>query len=194
MKKGNQENRKRPGSVRIIGGKWRGRRLSVRDLPGLRPSGDRGRETLFNWLQAHVHGAVCVDLFAGSGALGLEAASRGAAEVILVEKLRLAVRDIRESLEMLNADRVTIVESDARQWLDSCPAQSLDIAFVDPPFGLRLESQVMELIRIRDCIRPGGFVYIETARDAPAIIAGAGWEVAREKTVGEVHLLLLKKL
>jgi len=168
--------------------------LSVRDLPGLRPSGDRGRETLFNWLQAHVHGAVCVDLFAGSGALGLEAASRGAAEVILVEKLRLAVRDIRESLEMLNADRVTIVESDARQWLDSCPAQSLDIAFVDPPFGLRLESQVMELIRIRDCIRPGGFVYIETARDAPAIMAGPGWETAREKTVGEVRLLLLKKL
>jgi len=138
MKKGNQEKRKRPGSVRIIGGKWRGRRLPVRDLPGLRPSGDRSRETLFNWLQAHVHGAVCVDLFAGSGALGLEAASRGAAKVILVEKLSVAALDLRDVLLALKADQVTVVESDALQWLQSCPAQSLDIAFVDPPFGLHL--------------------------------------------------------
>ena len=194
MKKGNQENRKRPGSVRIIGGEWRGRRLPVRDLPGLRPSGDRSRETLFNWLQAHVHGAVCVDLFAGSGALGLEAASRGAAEVILVEKLSVAAQDLREVLLALKADQVTVVESDALQWLQSCPAQSLDIAFVDPPFGLHLETRALELIRIQDCIRTGGFVYLEIARDAPLIVAGPGWETAREKTVGEVRLLLLKKI
>ncbi len=194
MKKGNQEKRKRPGSVRIIGGKWRGRRLPVRDLPGLRPSGDRSRETLFNWLQAHVHGAVCVDLFAGSGALGLEAASRGAAEVILVEKLSVAALDLRDVLLVLKADQVTVVESDALQWLQSCPAQSLDIAFVDPPFGLHLETRALELIRIQDCIRTGGFVYLETARDAPLIVAGPGWETAREKTVGDVRLLLLKKI
>jgi len=194
MKKGNQEIGKRPGSVRIIGGEWRGRRLPVRDLPGLRPSGDRGRETLFNWLQAHVRGAVCVDLFAGSGALGLEAASRGAAEVILVEKLSLAARDLRDILLALKADQVTVVESDALQWLHSCPAQSLDIAFVDPPFGLHLETRALELIRIRDCIRPGGFVYVETARDAPAIVPGPGWETTRDKTMGDVRLLLLKKI
>ncbi len=134
MKKGNKENRKRQGSVRIIGGKWRGRRLPVRDLPGLRPSGDRSRETLFNWLQASVEGAVCVDLFAGSGALGLEAASRGAAEVVLVEKLRAAVSDLRAVLLALKADQVTVIESDALQWLGSCPPQSVDIAFIDPPF------------------------------------------------------------
>ena len=150
MKKGNQENRRRPGSVRIIGGEWRGRRLPVRDLPGLRPSGDRSRETLFNWLQAFVRGAVCVDLFAGSGALGLEAASRGAAEVILVEKLSVAARDLRDVLLALKADQVTVVECDALQWLHSCPAQSVDIAFVDPPFGLHLETRALELIRIRD--------------------------------------------
>jgi 16S rRNA (guanine966-N2)-methyltransferase len=168
--------------------------LPVRDLPGLRPSGDRGRETLFNWLQAHVRGAVCVDLFAGSGALGLEAASRGAAEVILVEKLSLAARDLREILLVLKADQVTVVESDALQWLYSCPPQSLDIAFVDPPFGLHLETRALELIRIRDCIRPGGFVYVETARDAPDIVPGPGWESVREKTMGDVRLLLLKKI
>ena len=194
MKKGNRENAKRPGFVRIIGGEWRGRRLPVGDLPGLRPSGDRSRATLFNWLQAHVRGAVCVDLFAGSGALGLEAASRGAAEVILVEKLRVAARDLRDILLVLKADQVTVVEADALHWLHSRPAQSLDIAFVDPPFGLHLETRALELIRNRDCIRTGGFVYFETARKATAIVPGPGWETVREKTVGDVRLLLLKKI
>ncbi len=180
--------------MRIIAGEWRGRRLPVRDLPGLRPSGDRGRETLFNWLQAHIRGAVCVDLFAGSGVLGLEAASRGAAEVILVEKHQQVVGDLRDVLLMLKADQVTVVKNDALQWLQSCSAQSLDIAFVDPPFGLQLESQALDLLHSRDCIKPGGFIYIETARDAAGIIAGPAWEVTREKTVGEVRLLLLKKL
>ena len=146
MKKGNRGNRKRRVSVRIIGGEWRGRRLPVGALPGLRPSADRSRETLFNWLQAHIYGAVCVDLFAGSGALGLEAASRGAAEVILVEKVRMVARDLRDILLVLKADQVTLVEADALQWLQSCPAQSLDIAFVDPPFGLHLETRALELM------------------------------------------------
>ncbi len=194
MKKGNRESRKRLGSVRIIGGKWRGRRLPVGDLPGLRPSGDRSRETLFNWLQAHLCGAVCVDLFAGSGALGLEAASRGAVEVILVEKLRMVAQDLRAILKVLKADQVTVVEADALHWLRSRPARSLDIAFVDPPFGLQLETRALELIRTRDCIRTGGFVYLETAMQATAIVPGPGWETAREKTVGDVRLLLLKKI
>jgi len=194
MKKSNKENRKHPGSVRIIAGKWRGRKLPVRDLPGLRPSGDRCRETLFNWLQADIHGAVCVDLFAGSGALGLEAASRGAAEVILVEKLIVAAQDLRGVLLALKADQVTVVEANALQWLGSRPTRSLDIAFVDPPFGLQLVTRTLELIRGGDCIRPGGFIYIETARDAVVPIPGMGWETTREKTMGDVRLLLLKKL
>jgi 16S rRNA (guanine966-N2)-methyltransferase len=193
MKKGNKENRKRQGSVRIIGGKWRGRRIPVRDLPGLRPSGDRSRETLFNWLQAHVDGAVCVDLFAGSGALGLEAASRGAAEVVLVEKLSAAVNDLRAVLLALKADQVTVIESDALQWLGSCPPQSVDIAFIDPPFGLHLESRALELIQRGDCIKPGGYIYIETSRKLPVLPPGPGWETAREKTMGDVRLLLLKR-
>jgi 16S rRNA (guanine966-N2)-methyltransferase len=194
MKKGNPEKNQRPGSVRIIGGQWRGRRLPVRDLPGLRPSGDRSRETLFNWLQAHIHGAVCVDLFAGSGAIGLEAASRGASEVILVEKLKLAARDIRESLKLLNADQVKVVEADAIHWLQSCPARSIDIAFVDPPFGLHLETRVLELIHLADCIRTGGYVYVETAKDTLVPLPGPGWQAARDKTMGDVRLLLLKKI
>ena len=101
--------KKRTGTVRIIGGQWRGTRLSVPDLPGLRPSGDRSRETLFNWLQTHIHGARCVDLFAGSGVLGLEAASRGAADVVLVENSRQAAQDLRASLKRLNAERVEVI-------------------------------------------------------------------------------------
>ena len=135
-----------------------------------------------------------MDLFAGSGALGLEAASRVAAEVILVEKLSAAAQDLRDVLLALKADQVTVVETDALHWLHSCPAQSLDIAFVDPPFGLHLETRALELIRMRDCIGPGGFVYLETARDAPAIVPGPGWETARETTMGDVRLLLLKKI
>ena len=136
---------------------------------------------------------MCVDLFAGSGALGLEAASRGAAQVILVEKLSVAAHDLRAAVLALQADQVTVVEVDALHWLQSCPAQSLDIVFVDPPFGFGLDTRALELIRTGDCIRSGGFVYIETAREASAIVAGPGWETAREKTLGEVRLVLLKK-
>jgi 16S rRNA (guanine966-N2)-methyltransferase len=193
MKKGNQQDKKRPGFVRIIGGQWRGRRLPVYDAPQLRPSGDRSRETLFNWLQSYVGGAECVDLFAGSGALGLEAASRGAAEVILVEKLSLAVRGLRDVLLALEADQVSVVGTDALHWLQARPAQSLDIAFVDPPFDLGLETRALELIHARDCIRTGGFVYIEARRDSVVIAPGSGWEVAREKDLGEVRMTLLKK-
>ena len=186
--------KKRRGSVRIIGGDWRGTRLSVRDLPGLRPSGDRIRETLFNWLQMHIQGARCVDLFAGSGALGLEAASRGAAEVILVEKSRQAALDIRESLQRLNANHVEVMETDAVKWLATCDSQSMDIVFIDPPFGLGLEETALELLMAGDCISTGGFAYIETAREAPEIMPAPGWEPVKEKYLGEVRMQLLKKV
>jgi 16S rRNA (guanine966-N2)-methyltransferase len=193
MKTGRTRKQDGPGSVRIIGGEWRGRRLPVPDLPGLRPSGDRCRETLFNWLQAHIRGAVCVDLFAGSGALGLEAASRGAAEVVLVENSNAAARMLQENIERLNAGNVSVAESDALRWLQNRPAASLDIAFVDPPFGVQLESRAIEFITTRKCIHSGGFVYVESARAAPLPSSAPGWEVAKEKLLGEVRMLLLKK-
>jgi 16S rRNA (guanine966-N2)-methyltransferase len=184
---------KGPGSVRIIGGDWRGSRLPIPDLPGLRPSGDRCREILFNWLQADVYGAVCVDLFAGSGALGMEAASRGAAEVILVEKLIIAARILQDNLQRLDSKKVSVVSTDALQWLHDCPAGSLDMAFIDPPFGQQLESRALELISLRDCVKPGGYVYIETSSSAPNLVPGPGWETSNEKLLGEVRMLLLKK-
>lgn len=179
--------------MRIIGGEWRGSRLPVPDLPGLRPSGDRCRETLFNWLQPSILGSICVDLFAGSGSLGMEAASRGAKEVILIEKHNPAARILQENIARLDARNVKVIAIDALQWLHGCAAASLDIVFVDPPFGTQLETRALELIEIRNCVRPGGFVYVETARDKTLAGPRPGWEVAREKVIGEVRMLLLEK-
>ena len=186
-------NRKKPGTVRIIGGRWRGRRLPVADLPGLRPSGDRSRETLFNWLQAHIRGARCVDLFAGTGVLGLEAASRGAERVVLVEQAARAVRAIEESVGALNdGAEISVVRGDALRWLESCEAASIDIAFVDPPFGSRLAARALERLAVKGCLVPGGLVYLETPHDAPAEIS-ADWRVVRDKRLGEVRMRLLKR-
>jgi 16S rRNA (guanine966-N2)-methyltransferase len=187
------KNRK-PGTVRIIGGRWRGTRLPVPDLPGLRPSGDRGRETLFNWLQAYIHGARCVDLFAGSGVLGLEAVSRGAGQAILVEKSRKAVRVLFESVDRLKTQMVEVVECDALTWLASCKPQTIDIVFIDPPFGAGLEVRTLELLTEGKCVGSGGLAYLETARETPPIPACAGWEILRDKTLGEVRMQLLNKV
>ena len=192
-----KSNRKKPGFVRIIGGEWRGRRLPVVDLPGLRPSGDRVRETLFNWLQPSIRGARCADLFAGTGVLGLEDYSRGAAEVTLVENMPLAVQALRAALVKLETPGpkagVHLAETDALKWLKSCEPDSLDIVFMDPPFGSRLEAQAMSLLVGLDLVSGGGLVYIETARNAPMCHPGLGWEIAKEKTLGQVRMLLLKK-
>lgn len=185
--------RKPVGVVRIIGGRWRGSRLPVPDLPGLRPSGDRSRETLFNWLQAHIHGARCADLFAGSGALGLEAASRGAASVMLIEKSARAARHVQEAIDRLGASTAQCVQGDALQWLGEAEAGALDIVFIDPPFGSGLDIEAMALIDQRKIVTEGGFVYVESPRDQPAASPPAGWEAWREKILGDVRMQLFRK-
>lgn len=193
MSKSTNRKNNGPGSVRIIGGKWRGSKLPIPDLPGLRPSGDRCRETLFNWLQPHLRTAVCVDLFAGSGALGMEAASRGADRVTLVEKLTLAARILQDNIDRLDAETVEVCATDALQWISDCPPQSVDIAFIDPPFGLHLETRALELLTIGDCVKSGGYVYMETAASAASPRPGPGWEIVNDKLLGEVRMLFLKK-
>lgn len=179
-------------SVRIIGGEWRGRRLPVLDLPGLRPSGDRCRETLFNWLQPHLPGAVCADLFAGSGALGLEAASRGAAAVTLVEKNSAVVASLDRLIHSLCAAQVRVVERDAMVWLAHAEPASLDVVFVDPPFGEGLSPRIMAALARLGCMQAGGFAYFETASSSEPVSAGPGWETWREKTVGDVRMQLFR--
>lgn len=180
------------GTVRIIAGDWRGRRLPVPDLPGLRPSGDRSRETLFNWLQADLRGAHCLDLFAGTGVLGLEAVSRGAATAVLVEKDRAAATQLQESVKMLAASQVSVVQSDALLWLKEQAAGSFDLIFIDPPFGQGLALSALQALSSGQQLRTDGLVYLETARTeaVPALLPA--WEILREKILGEVRMHLLR--
>ncbi|MGB5290287.1 MAG: 16S rRNA (guanine(966)-N(2))-methyltransferase RsmD, partial [Lysobacterales bacterium] len=149
-------------SVRIIGGDWRGRRLPVADVPGLRPSGDRSRETLFNWLQPWIPAADCADLFAGTGALGFEVASRGAAAVLMIEKHPRALETLRQSIEQLQAEQVNLRGGGAMSMIEDLKPDSLDIVFVDPPFDSNLAGLVLERLDKIGCVRPGGFVYVES--------------------------------
>jgi 16S rRNA (guanine966-N2)-methyltransferase len=165
--------------IRIIGGRHRGRKLCFADLPGLRPTGDRMRETLFNWLQPLIAGARCLDLFAGSGALGLEAASRGAGEVVMVERARQVVRQLRENVELLGLENTEVVEADGIEWL-SASARPFDIVFLDPPFADRLLPLSLRLLTARGWLAPGARVYLEN--DAGQRLPGLPEQLVLEKS------------
>lgn len=190
------------GKLRIIGGRWRGRKLAVPDLPGLRPSGDRSREVLFNWLQEFIQGARCVDLFAGTGALGLEAASRGAAAVVLAERDRRLCDRVRAiGAEWPGSDVLNIVQGDARRWLQRATGP-FDIAFVDPPFSAGLHGAVLQALSRPGLLAPGALVYVESDANSPAPLvpceapdadhALTSWRIQREKKLGEVRMQLLR--
>ena len=150
--------------VRIIGGVWRGRKLPVPDTPGLRPTGDRVRETLFNWLQSRIAGACCLDLYAGSGALGLEAASRGAGSVTLIETADNAVSSLRQQTRVLQAgDRVQVIASTAEAFLD-CNKVCFDVVFVDPPFTADCHGQILKQL-CNGHLAPAALVYVEAPKD-----------------------------
>ena len=173
-------------SVRIIGGTWRGRRVSFPDLPGLRPTPDRVRETLFNWLQHDVAGARCLDLFAGSGALGLEALSRGAKEVVFVEQAVPASRTLQEQLTRLGGERKgRVAEMGAARYLRT-PADPFDIVFLDPPFGQDALAEYVPLLDAGHWLNSGGLVYLENEKAAGPPVLPARWELLKSKSAGEV--------
>lgn len=183
----------RPSRVRIIGGDWRRRWLPVAPVPGLRPSADSQRETLFNWLQPLLPGAAVLDLFAGTGALGLEAASRGAASVLLVEKSPLAARQLKANCAALGAEQVTVRQGDALRLLaqdrQSSGLARFNVVFVDPPFGKGLVMPVLRDLVDGDWLAPDAQVYVEQENSLPA---PAGWRVLRERTGGQARGLLLQ--
>lgn len=172
--------------LRIIGGQWRGRKLSFTAAEGLRPTADRVRETLFNWLAAEVHGARCADLFAGSGALGLEALSRGAAHVDFCDTNRDATGAIGQHLQTLGAAHRARVHALQAQELLQQQSQPWDIVFVDPPFGRELAAPILQQLAARELLAPGALVYLETARQEALPELPAGWSVRREKSAGNV--------
>jgi 16S rRNA (guanine966-N2)-methyltransferase len=173
-------------SVRIIGGVWRGRRIHFPDLPDLRPTPDRVRETLFNWLQHSLTGTRCLDLFAGSGALGLEALSRGAAEVVFVEQFPAASRTLQEQLVRLGAEgKGRVMELGAARFLRT-PAKPFDVAFLDPPFGKDALAEYIPMLDSGDWLKVGGLVYLENERIAGVPTIPAHWELLKSKSAGEV--------
>lgn len=175
-----QENR-----FRIIGGEWRGRRVQFPRVPGIRPTPDRVRETLFNWLEPHLAGARCLDLFAGSGALGLEALSRGAASVVFVDQESRVVEHLQGQLQMLVDDRGRVVHSDAKRFLGG-PAESFDIVFLDPPFGSGLLPGLCKLLEDRGWLAKGARVYIESLASEGRPEIPPRWEIVRSKRAGQV--------
>jgi 16S rRNA (guanine966-N2)-methyltransferase len=173
-------------SVRIIGGGWRGRRISFPDVAGLRPTPDRVRETLFNWLQHDIAGARCLDLFAGSGALGLEALSRGAKEAVFVEQAVAASRALQEQLIRLGgAGKGQVVEMGAARYLRS-PSRPFDIAFLDPPFGRDALAEYVPLLDAGQWLKAGTLVYLENQKTEGVPTVPAHWELLKSKSAGEV--------
>jgi 16S rRNA (guanine966-N2)-methyltransferase len=171
--------------VRIIAGKWRSRILRFPDSASIRPTPDRVRETLFNWLGQRLDGLSCLDLFAGSGALGFEALSRGAARVVMVESDRETAWNLTQSARDLGAEAVEIVAGDAPGYLARA-AESFDVVFVDPPYASDLAARALKALPAR--LKPGGRVYVESAAplDAPT-----PWRVIREDRAGAVRYALL---
>jgi 16S rRNA (guanine966-N2)-methyltransferase len=173
-------------SVRIIGGGWRGRRVSFPDIPGLRPTPDRVRETLFNWLQQRIAGARCLDLFAGSGALGLEALSRGAKELVFVEQAVAAARALQEQLIRFGGQsRAQVAEMGAARYLRSVP-QAFDIVFLDPPFGRDALAEYIPMLDEGQWLKPGALVYLENEKKAGVPPLPAHWQLLKSKSAGEV--------
>jgi 16S rRNA (guanine966-N2)-methyltransferase len=189
----NPSDRAAPGQVRVIAGRWRGRKLPVLDLPGLRPTSDRSRETLFNWLQPYLAGARCVDLFAGSGALGFEAASRGAAHVDLVEIAPMAVSSLVQTRATLGADNTDVHRANVLEWLHEVEPGQYDVVFCDPPFDSGLAVQALARIQATGCVTAGGFVYVESPARHPALVMQAPFLEHREKVVGESRLQLFRR-
>lgn len=180
------KSRSRQSQLRIIGGQWRSRRLNFTPSPGLRPTTDRIRETLFNWLGPTVTGARCADLFAGSGALGLEALSRGADHCDFVDTNATALEQIEAHLKTLEASlRGSCHRMPADRFLSSTPA-GWDLVFVDPPFGMNLVNPTLTMLEEENLLREDARIYVETAPQDPAPEVPANWSLHREKKAGGV--------
>ena len=181
-----------PGQLRIIGGEWRGRKLQFPAVTDLRPTGDRIRETLFNWLQMQIAGSRCLDLFAGSGALGLEALSRGAGEVVMVEQDHAAAAQIRQHLQTLNCHDGRVENSDAFRFLEGNPSR-FDVVFLDPPYRLGCLAQCCQQLEQNGWLSDIAFIYLEDSAKNGEPPLPANWELLRSKKAGDVGYYLARR-
>jgi 16S rRNA (guanine966-N2)-methyltransferase len=186
----NSTNRKRiakAGKIRIIGGEYRGRRIAVPERRDLRPTPDRVRETLFNWLGQTLEGKSCLDLFAGSGALGFEAASRGAARVVMVENDRGVFAALKKTLDLIGARQIDLILGDAFDYLQKTD-ERFDVVFLDPPFRQNALPALLE--RLRERLAPGGRVYVEAPE---ALEPAEAWRELKRSRAGQVSYQLLER-
>ncbi|WP_207060691.1 16S rRNA (guanine(966)-N(2))-methyltransferase RsmD [Motiliproteus sp. SC1-56] len=187
MTRKNRPRAPRPlNQLRIIGGDWRGRKLSFPDLPGLRPTPDRLRETLFNWLQPWVPGARCLDLFAGSGALGLEALSRGADHATFVEQAPAAAAQLRANLALLGAQDCKVAAGSLPGWLQQPPERPWDLVFLDPPYRQGLLSDCCALLESQGYLATDAAIYLEAEQELGVPRVPSNWTLHREKRAGQV--------
>ncbi len=180
-----------PGRIRIIGGHLRNSRLDVPDLPGLRPTAERVRETLFNWLLPVISGARCLDLCAGTGALGIEALSRGAGGVQFVERDARAAQALRDNLARLKAPGGQVATADALAFLQGSP-QPYGLVFLDPPFAQDLWTPLAQRLEQGGWLTPAAWIYVESPRQAAPALP-ASWTVHREGVAGDVRYALFRR-
>lgn len=182
--------KKSRGRLRIVAGIWRSRVLEIADVEGLRPTSERIRETLFNWLTPRMAGARCLDLFAGTGALGLEALSRGAAAAVFVENSKVAIAALRRNLASLDASGAVIHAGSATEYIDAAGAESFDIVFLDPPFADDNLAELCRLIDESELVTTNANVYLEQDRARPEPDLPDGWTVLKSKVAGNVRYTL----
>ena len=179
--------------LRIIAGEWRGRKLGFPDAEGLRPTPDRVRETVFNWLQAVMPGAFCVDLFAGSGAMGFEALSRGAGKVVMVERDLNAFHSLQANVALLNAaDRAQLYHGNAFERLAELPSNSVDILFLDPPYGKGLIAKVWQQLEQTGVLKEGALIYLEQEKPLQTGDLPQNQVILKQKQAGQVNYYLLR--
>ena len=210
-----QKTRPHAGRLRIVAGNWRSRLLDIADVEGLRPTAERIRETLFNWLAPHIHGARCLDLFAGTGALGLEALSRGARSVVFVERSTVAAKQLRKNIEILVGTGsvggalapnefaaeaaptgpptvARVIQGDALEYLRRPAEDAFDIVFLDPPFADDRLTETCRLLAQGNLLAAGAHVYLEMERSQQEPLLPNGWQVEKNKTAGNVRYTLVR--
>jgi 16S rRNA (guanine966-N2)-methyltransferase len=186
------KTRKNCNQVRIIGGQFRGRKINFADLPGLRPTPDRVRETLFNWLAPVITSAYCLDLFCGSGALGFEALSRGARHVTFVDREAEVVSTIKKQLALFAITHASVYQAQVPQLLSS-PTEPYNVIFLDPPFGQNLIDTAGKWLEQQSWLAENALIYVEAEIDLSPLPVPQAWEVLRHKTAGKVAYYLLKR-
>ena len=191
LAKRNAENKSQPGRLRIVAGNWRSRLLEIAEVPGLRPTSARIRETVFNWLEPRIAGARCLDLFAGTGALGLEALSRGAADCVFVEKSAKAAQTLRANITTLQAENAVIIEISAAKFLQQGRSTPFEIVFLDPPFAADMLPDLCRLLQESSILADHARIYIEEDRSQPELELPEPWQVLKTKNSGNVRYSLL---